>query len=311
VFDLVGPDCVHILGPAILGHRALTFAKESGIAVIGTNHLMPANLQQIPNLKVFPRWTNQRIWMYLARFYSRCDFVTAPTNTALKYLVDAGLSAPCSVISNGVKVDRPAVLSQVASNIVERYGLNRTPGTLRLLYVGRVNREKAVDILIRGFQRIHSEIRSELVIAGIGNDTTRLRRLIRTLGLDESVRMIGYVSDSDKQSLMKAANLFVMPSPAELQSIATLEAMSAGLPILVADAGALAELCPDNSTGRTFVAGDPESLARSALSLIRSREESGAIGRANRRFVGQSHAWESTLDRYETIYEKAIDRKSL
>jgi glycosyltransferase involved in cell wall biosynthesis len=111
----------------------------------------------------------------------------------------------------------------------------------------------------------------------------------------------GRVPDGDLAALFRAADLFVMPSELELQSIATLEAMASGRPVAAANACALPELVEDGRSGLLFRPGDPDDAARCLGRLGRDpglRAEMGRRARAR----AEEHDLARTLRRFEQLY---------
>jgi len=126
--------------------------------------------------------------------------------------------------------------------------------------------------------------------------------LTAKLSLEQNVTFTGVVSNEDKGALYQNADVFVIASPAELQSIVTLEAMSCGLPIVVVAAGALIELCVSGSNGLLCKAGDSLDLANQLNTLIESEQLRTSYGAASRRLVETSHSLHATILAYEAAY---------
>jgi len=125
------------------------------------------------------------------------------------------------------------------------------------------------------------------------------------LGVFDHVTFTGRVSEEDKQLLHQIGTVFAMPSPMELQSIATLEAMASGQPVVAVDAGALKELCQDGRNGFLCRQDDIVQISQSLVKIITDpslrqefSDESLAIARA--------HDLNYTLDRFEEIYGSLI-----
>ena len=93
-----------------------------------------------------------------------------------------------------------------------------------------------------------------------------------------------------------------MPSPAELQSIATLEAMASGQPVVAVDAGALRELCQDGINGVLCAQDDVEQVADGLLQITSDPTLRATYSKASRA-IAQTHDLETTLDTFEAIYE--------
>ena len=103
-----------------------------------------------------------------------------------------------------------------------------------------------------------------------------LLEMVHELDIEESVTLPGYIDSDDLPLLLNSVDAFVMPSSAELQSIATLEAMSCGKPILAANARALPELVEHGSNGFLFNPQNAQSLAEN---IRLSSQHARALGR--------------------------------
>jgi glycosyltransferase involved in cell wall biosynthesis len=166
--------------------------------------------------------------------------------------------------------------------------------------VGRVDREKALDVLIQAVADLdRADI--QLAIAGQGSFLNDLQALSRRLALGRRVVFTGYVSNDDLPLLLNSADVFVMPSRAELQSIATLEAMSSGLPVLAADARALPELVAPGVNGYLFEVGQVAKAAQGLAFLGDNRERWAAMGLASLS-KAKPHSLANTIYRYADLY---------
>jgi glycosyltransferase involved in cell wall biosynthesis len=143
-----------------------------------------------------------------------------------------------------------------------------------------------------------------LAVAGQGAGRGELRALTHTLGLDGYVHFLGYVPNETLPLLYRTAQLFAMPSPEELQSIASLEAMASGRPVLAANARALPELVTTGINGYLFAAGQPEDAARGMAFLADCRAEWARMGRVSHARAVE-HSLASTISKYEEIYRRA------
>src|SRR5207248_739236 len=131
------------------------------------------------------------------------------------------------------------------STSIER---RRRSGTVRILAVGRLTRQKGFDIAVRAFVSVHKVIScARLEIAGDGEDRALLGRLIEELGLADCVSLLG--KRDDVPELMEKAHVLVHPARWEGFGLVLLEAMSAGLPIVASRVGAIPEVVDDEVTG--------------------------------------------------------------
>ena len=175
-----------------------------------------------------------------------------------------------------------------------------------MTYVGRLDAEKHLPVLVRAFVRVKSIIpTAHLVIVGDGTEKPALHTLAKQLGLEESVTLTGRVSDEDLQALHKIGTVFAMPSPAELQSIATLEAMASGQPIVAVDAGALKELCQDQRNGYLCEQDDEVMIADGIVAILSDPAKRTAMS-AESLAIANTHDMRTTLKRFEDIYTSLV-----
>lgn len=294
------PDIAHIHSPLPLGVMARTSALRLRIPVVYTNHYLPENARPAGDRS---RAFDGGFYRYLVGFGNRCGYVTAPTSVALGLLRDHGLRAPSRVISNGVDltVFRPGPADE---GLRERYGLR--PGHPVILAVGRLSPEKNVSVLLEAAARLTTP--ADLVIAGTGPEAGRLLTAARRLGLGDRVRFLGFVPDPDLAALYRLADIFAIASAAELQSLATMEAMATGLPIVAANAYALRELVSHGGNGYLAAPGRASEMAGYLDQLLRDSDLRGAMAAASLRAIA-GHEQDHSLAEWESLYSRlAADR---
>jgi len=124
-------------------------------------------------------------------------------------------------------------------------------------------------------------------------------------GLSSYVTFTGRVSDEDKIALEHVGVLYAITSPAELQSIATLEAMACGKPIVAVDAGALAELCHDGENGYLFSLDDSDEMAEKLVKILEDEKLQELFSKESLK-IAQKHDLEFTLKEFEALYNRTI-----
>lgn len=126
----------------------------------------------------------------------------------------------------------------------------------------------------------HPEAR--LVIAGGGDDRSRLEALARDRGLDGAVRFTGFVSEATLGGLYRHCLALVLPSRGEGFGLVFLEAMRAGKPVVAAQGSAAEEIVVDGETGLLVDADSPESIAGALCHLLENPESRRRMGAAGR-----------------------------
>jgi glycosyltransferase involved in cell wall biosynthesis len=253
---------------------------------------MPENAAQfVPIPQFMITLLVRMLWAFARTTYSRCDAVTTPTARAADYLENAVKISGVAAISCGLNV----------SNYRPVMGKRAEPYAL---FVGRVEQEKHIEELLFATNRFTAtELR--VVIAGGGDDRERLEKIVRERGLADRVTFAGLVDDAQLVQLLSDAAVFVMPSTAELQSIATMEAMASGLPVVAANAMALPHLVHDGENGFLYEPRDIDGLERGLRSILGSSTERYILMQKASLNIVAAHDIATTLDRFEAIYRGA------
>lgn len=290
ILDLVKPDVVHIQSHIVVGRGLARQAAKRGIRIIGTNHFMPENMIDHTRLPHFARkWAIKTAWADAAKTFALCEAVTSPSRKAADFLEAETNLRHVHAISCGID----AAL----------YRPNFEPRTAnRIVFVGRVSGEKHLDVLLRAVAAIDPALDATLDIVGGGDQMNQLKQLSRDLGIERRVNFVGYVSDDELRNALTRATMFAMPSIAELQSIATMEAMASALPIVAANAMALPHLVHEGENGYLFAPGDSDDLAAKLSRVLRlSDDELRAMKEASLRYIA-AHDIQRTLTVFERLY---------
>lgn len=301
------PDVIHIQMPIGIGRATLQIGNKLGIPIVSTNHAIPDNL--LDNLRLlapFARPISAIIESYGVRFHNSADYVTIPTQSAIDMLGHKikDLRVPIEAVSNGIdlSVFSPAQPSQ------KMYAKYHFPTDRPiLLYVGRIDAEKHLHILIQAFAKVFKKRQAHLVIVGHGIESDYLAELASKLGISQHVTLTGKVPGEDLPLLYRVGTVFCMPSPAELQSIATLEAMASGLPVVAVNAGPLGELCQDGKNGYLFKYDDYNMMTTAIIKVLGDPKLRKQMS-AKSLMIAKTHDIKHTLDRFEAIYWSLIKK---
>ncbi|TMG74003.1 MAG: glycosyltransferase family 4 protein [Betaproteobacteria bacterium] len=140
-----------------------------------------------------------------------------------------------------------------------------------------------------------------LVCAGDGDREAVAKRAVQ-LGIDDAVRLTGWIGPSEKQLLLGSAAVFVLPSYAEGLPMSLLEAMAAGLPIVAAEVGGIPDVVTDGVNGFLFTPGDTAVLERLLCRLMHDPELSRRIASAARETVRLRFGADRVIAQLEEIY---------
>ncbi|MHB8813060.1 MAG: glycosyltransferase [Steroidobacteraceae bacterium] len=177
-----------------------------------------------------------------------------------------------------------------------------------LLFLARIHPIKCADVLLRAFAGLEDR-ETVLVMAGGGEPwlVDSLRRLASELGLDGRVKWLGFTSGAGKRWLLARATLLALPSASENYGIAAVEAMHAGLPVIVTAGCGLADFVSRHGAG--IVTDGSVGALRSALATVLvSDDVARGMGEAGRRATRQELSIDTFGERLETSYRGLLER---
>lgn len=304
ILDEFQPDVVHVHTQLTVGLGILRAAVQRHIPVVATNHVMPDNM--IKNIKVLSpisRPVSYFISEYGSLLYRGAKRIIMPTESAVKLFNTTRIEAPAIAISNGINLDRfsPAKPSE---EIYRKFNIPH--GKPLITWIGRVDDEKHLHIMVQALGLLHwSRQDFHAVIVGAGNAEESLRELVDTLRLNDDVTFTGLVSDDDLIELHRSADMFVVPSPAELQCLAMLESMASGKPVIAVNAGALGELCLTDENGYLIDVDDVEAMAQAMVKLLDHPKRRKSFGKRSLE-IAKTHDVKVVMPRFEELYEQVI-----
>lgn len=215
---------------------------------------------------------------------------------------DAGLDGmPLEVLHN---VDPGLATAEPSLNL--RSHAEDPSHNVRLLFAGRLEQGKGVDVLIEALARI-LEFSWKASIAGTGSKMEQLAERVAELGMEDRISFLGY--RNDLPLLYRESEILIVPSKHEPFGRTVIEGMAYGLSVVGTRAGGIPELIDDDRTGLLVPYGDVYSLADALAKLIENRGERHRVGSAARseamaRFTGKEY-----LNRLESSYRLALSRR--
>lgn len=294
-----GPDLVH-------AHDALPFCLQLvrgrtrlGIPLVATCHYFPSFVAEyLASSEMGHDLAENAAWRYSIALYNRIPDVVFATATHRDRFVRHGLQTRTHIISNGTDLARYNREVQ-PMNVTERYSLH---GGGRILAVGRLAKDKDLDVLIRALPHVPA---ARLLIVGEGPHEGALREFAQREGVANRVHFLGFVPEDELPGLYRACDVFAISSNHEVQSLPALQAAATGLPIVAADRGSLAEVCIDGENG-ILVRGD--SAEEWGEALVRALEPQAAsqMGLAGMQLAAR-HDLAKTFDAYESLYARVTN----
>lgn len=201
-----------------------------------------------------------------------------------------------------VSAPAPVVAPMPVATDLFSPGGARAPGAL--LFVGRLTKQKGVDLLLQTLAKLPAGI--SLDIVGDGDERAPLEQLAGELGLASRVRWHGTQPQSDLVRFYRAATALVVPSSDEGLGLVAVEAMLCETPVVALESGGLPDVVQHERTGLLVRDRSPDALAQAIEELLARPDKGQALGEAGRMHALSTFAPESVARRYIDIYRAAI-----
>jgi 1,2-diacylglycerol 3-alpha-glucosyltransferase len=303
VVEELRPELLHIHDSALLALQFLRLSRRIKVPLVASCYYVPRFVARYLGGEITEDAVEAATWAYSVWLLNHCDRIVFATRAHRDFFRDQGLKALTAIISNGLDIHRYHPADGVDEAIEVRYNL---PGGPRILFVSRLARDKAIDVLIRAMPRVRSQVpAASLLLVGRGDHRPALEELTAELGLEGVVRFLGFVPEEDMPALYRACHCFAIASTYEVQSLPTLQALATGLPVVAADAVALPEIVKDGVNGYLVPPGDTRAMAEAIVRIVSDPERAAAMAREGLAIV-QPHAEEHTFDLYEDRYNSLL-----
>lgn len=276
IFQKENIDIVHIILPMSGAIMAIKAAKPLGIKLVAHSHSQPENL--FTDMPKFIQPFLNKLWTsYLAWIYGKASALIYPSEMAKELLSGQSKKHRSSfVISNGIDTEEFKPLP--VGNFCQRYKIPKD--RLKLIFVGRLFPEKSVDTLIKAMPHVIKEYENiHLMIVGGGHLRTKFEKLAKDLRVTNHITFLGLISEEDKILAYNAGDIFILPSLAELEGMAVLEAMACGKPIIISDSKMSASRFFVKNNGLLFETKNPRDLAKKILKLLLDKNLREKMGR--------------------------------
>jgi len=167
-----------------------------------------------------------------------------------------------------------------------------------------------IDIFINAVRTvIEKNVQARVLICGDGPLRQKLEELTRALGLNEVIRFMGWLSYEDLNTYLNASDIYISSSYSDGTSLALLNAMAVGLPVIVSDVPANLEWIRDGYNGIVFPRGSIKDLAAAIEKAVKQKEGLKEMGSINREIALKKADWNANFEKFERMYEMLLDRK--
>ncbi len=230
-------------------------------------------------------------------FYNKCDLVIAPSKNVRDEAKRRGTRVKFRIVPLGVDSKKITMTKEKAREIV---GIEKD--RFVVAYVGRLSGEKNIDTLLKAYEKfkeMHENASLLLVSYGKKSEMKKIRKL-------KDVKITGYVNKT--LPYLVASDIFILPSSTETTSLATLEAMSAGLPVIVTRVGYIVRYVRNMHNGLFFEINDVDDLVKKML-LLCENETLRAELKKNAMKTARNFRWSRTTRALESIFISLLHEK--
>jgi glycosyltransferase involved in cell wall biosynthesis len=283
-------------------------------------HLLVEDLNKVPLFA--PLWSPVPVLLLVHHLFGRVAFQEASFPLALAtWLLERPIprvyrGTPAVAVSRSTATDlevrglSPERITVIPNGIEVGELTPVSPGGRfpepTLLYLGRLQRYKRVDLILQALARLRDEgVGARLLVGGKGEHRGELESLTQRLDLGDRVQFLGFVSEAEKLDLFRRSWVHVLTSPKEGWGISAMEAAGCGTPTVASDSPGLRDSVRNGETGVLVPHGDVPALAGALARLLGDAGLREGMGRRAVAWAGE-HDWDAIADRWETLFREGL-----
>jgi glycosyltransferase involved in cell wall biosynthesis len=280
-------DIIFIQGPALISYLSIFYSKRYKKKTVFYTHTIAWELFE----KFAPPIINKFLYRIVKRFsinsYNKCDQIFVPYPDLRDFLKREGVKSTILVAKLGVDINLFTPVNE-KSSFKKKIGIS--PDKTVIGYVGRISKEKNVNIIQEAFKKLQKKHNLQLLLVGDG--TKEQTRKFASL---KDCKVTGFVPNVHEY--LKAMDIFIMPSLTETTSLATLEAMASGLAIVTSKVGFIKNYVKKNYNGMFFPRNNARNLTLKIEKLLEDIEFRKKLGKNARKTVIYTFSWERSINK--------------
>lgn len=250
-------DIIHAHTEFSVGIFSRIVAKLQGLPLVSTYHTTYEDYTHYVNLinsNTVDKLAKKAVASLSRMYVSSCTEIIAPSQKTKEMLQGYGVTKNIHIIPTGLELDRFNAAVTSESQIKEIHQeVNLQAGETLIVFVGRIAKEKSIDVVIEGFTFIKKAgLKCKFLIVGSGPHESALHDMVKKCGLEEMVVFVGKKPGTLVPAYYHASDAFVSASTSETQGMTYIEALASGLPLFACPDDVLTNLVIENETGYYF-----------------------------------------------------------
>lgn len=287
----IRPDIIHLWLPEILTFPAALYGWVSNIPVINSE-------RRIPTSNVDTIWFRDRV-EYLIHLFSRKITTNFPIPIKKKSIFNTLVykSGKGATIFNGLDIENLKLLRKKERNIFH-------DREFRLIYCGRLVKQKNIDLLLRAFKNLISEnYKLSLTLIGVGEEEDSLKRFVSESKLESCVSFLGY--QNDWKNIAINMDCFILPTSREGMPNVLFEAAAIGLPVIATNIEEISCHFTNGYDSILVPPNDVDSISTAIKIAISDPSHLAKIQKAADVTIG-NYTIEKMTNNYENLYQSLI-----
>jgi glycosyltransferase involved in cell wall biosynthesis len=287
------PTLIHLATPDVLGFRAMRWAQANDIQIVASYHTHFTSYLKYYNLEMLKLLG----WKYLGWFYSQCKHIYVPSPSMADELNDEGIEEGIRIWARGVNTDD---FNPDFRDMEWRRSVGFEDGEKVVTFVSRLVWEKNLQTFvdtIKKLQQSHDDIRA--MVVGDGPAKKELEHML------PEAHFTGFITGDDLSRAYASSDVFLFPSETETFGNVTLEAMSSGLPCVVADATGSRSLVESGVNGFLAPPRDTKAFAERVIQIVDDHSLREEMGQAARQ-KAIAYSWENVNGQLLENYREAL-----
>ncbi|MFZ2523383.1 MAG: glycosyltransferase family 4 protein [Minisyncoccia bacterium] len=220
----------------------------------------------------------------------QATFLTALSNFLLDRATKHGYAGRSLLVPNGVdlKVFSGKVPESVTQSLFRKF--DKKKGDIFLITTSRLNYKNATDDIVSSLQYLPENI--SLLVLGIGEEASHLKRQAEHLGVASRVHFVGFVSQKDIPAYLAISDVFVRPSRSEGFGNSFIEAMAAGIPVVATPVGGIVDFLDDKETGVFCSPDNPKSISDAVMYYLNNESDRQRIVKNAKENAIKNYNWD-------------------